>query len=127
MAESGWLTRSLEQPYPYTINYEGKISSKIVKKSFLELLDAIENNLLNPKYALIELFTNIINIQKNNIVIIKPLSNPEKLIISDLINILTIQFTKKYDTFGGSKLPVIAFMQFIKLSLLKLAGTIIAH
>jgi DNA (cytosine-5)-methyltransferase 1 len=121
MAESGWLTRSLEQPYPYTINYEGKISSKIVKKSFLELLDAIENNLLNPKYALIELFTNIINIQKNNIVIIKPLSNPEKLIISDLINILTIQFTKKYDTFGGSKLPVIAFYAIYKIILTEIS------
>ena len=24
MAESGWLTRSLEQPYPYNKNYEGK-------------------------------------------------------------------------------------------------------
>ncbi len=28
MAESGWLTRSLEQPYPYTFDYEGKISGK---------------------------------------------------------------------------------------------------
>lgn len=27
MAESGWLTRSLEQPYPYTLDYEGKIST----------------------------------------------------------------------------------------------------
>lgn len=34
MAESGWLTRSLEQPYPYDLNYEGKISNKAVKKSF---------------------------------------------------------------------------------------------
>ena len=25
MAESGWLTRSLEQPYPYTLKYEGEI------------------------------------------------------------------------------------------------------
>jgi DNA (cytosine-5)-methyltransferase 1 len=23
MAESGWLTRSLEQPYPYTLDYNG--------------------------------------------------------------------------------------------------------
>ncbi len=26
MAESGWLTRSLEQPYPYTLDYKGKIN-----------------------------------------------------------------------------------------------------
>ncbi|MDQ7046844.1 MAG: DNA cytosine methyltransferase, partial [Sulfurovum sp.] len=34
MAESGWLTRSLEQPYPYNLDYEGKISNKAVKKAF---------------------------------------------------------------------------------------------
>lgn len=109
MAESGWLTRSLEQPYPYTLNYEGKIGNKVVKKSFLKLIDAVESGALNPKYALVELLINIINIQKNNIIAIQPLSNPEKLTISNLINVLTVQFSKKYDTFGGSKLPVIAF------------------
>ena len=31
MAESGWLTRSLEQPYPYTLKYEGEISGKDMK------------------------------------------------------------------------------------------------
>ena len=73
MAESGWLTRSLEQPHPYTLNYEGKISNKIVKESFLQLIDTVENNTLDPKYILVELFINIIRIQKSNIVTIKPL------------------------------------------------------
>lgn len=115
MAESGWLTRSLEQPYPYTLNYEGKIGNKIVKKSFLKLIDAVQNSALNPKYTLVELFINIINIQKSNIITIKPLSNPEKLTISNLINALTTQFAKKYDTFGGSKLPVVAFYTIYKI------------
>ncbi len=34
MAESGWLTRSLEQPYPYTMKYEGEISGKYEKVLF---------------------------------------------------------------------------------------------
>ena len=34
MAESGWLTRSLEQPYEYTLDYNGKIRNKKVKKGF---------------------------------------------------------------------------------------------
>ncbi|WP_253274521.1 hypothetical protein [Nostoc sp. PCC 7107] len=34
MAESGWLTRSLEQPYPYTLEYEGKITPVSLKKHF---------------------------------------------------------------------------------------------
>ena len=44
MSESGWLTRSLEQPYPYTLSYEGKINNKKVKKSFLLLVDFINKN-----------------------------------------------------------------------------------
>lgn len=37
MAESGWLTRSLEQPYPYTLDYNGRISNKTVKKSIFRI------------------------------------------------------------------------------------------
>ena len=48
MAESGWLTCSLEQPYPYTLNYQGKISNKNVKLAFLEIIDFIEKC---PEYS----------------------------------------------------------------------------
>jgi DNA (cytosine-5)-methyltransferase 1 len=41
MAESGWLTRSLEQPYPYNLDYNGKISNKVVKEAFLNVLDFV--------------------------------------------------------------------------------------
>ncbi len=34
MKESGWLTRSLEQNLPYTLDYPGKISNIAVKKRF---------------------------------------------------------------------------------------------
>jgi DNA (cytosine-5)-methyltransferase 1 len=44
MAESGWLTRSLEQPYPYDLDYNGKISNKVVKEAFLKVLDFVEKN-----------------------------------------------------------------------------------
>jgi len=44
MAESGWLTRSLEQPYPYNLDYSGDIGSKSVKEAFLNLIDFAQNN-----------------------------------------------------------------------------------
>lgn len=109
MAESGWLTRSLEQPYPYSLNYEGKINNKNVKKSFLELIDALETSDINPKYILIELLAQIIILQKENEVIIYPLKNPEKLTIANIISALDYQFSFNYQVFGGSKLPVITF------------------
>lgn len=115
MAESGWLTRSLEQPYAYTLKYNGKISNKEVKKAFLELVDAIETKNLNPKYLLVELLKQILIIQKVNKVIIKPLKNPEKLIISKMIAILDKQFSFHYSSFSSSKLPVLAFYAIYKI------------
>ena len=43
MAESGWLTRSLEQKVPYDRNYTGAIKPNILKTAFLGILDNIQN------------------------------------------------------------------------------------
>ena len=41
MAESGWLTRSLEQPYPYDMNYNGAIG--VLKFPFLKRCNMCKN------------------------------------------------------------------------------------
>jgi len=115
MAESGWLTRSLEQPYPYNLDYEGKISNKAVKKAFLELVNDIEVDKINPKYILVELFKLIIEIQKSDKITITPLINPEKLTINRSIELLDKQFNYDYKTSYGSKLPVLAFYAIYQL------------
>jgi len=109
MAESGWLTRSLEQPYTYTLDYQGKISNKSVKKSFLELVHSIEMDEVNPKTILVKLFKLILEIQKSNKISITPLLAPEKLTIEKMILLLEKQFVYDYKTSYGSKLPVLAF------------------
>ena len=115
MAESGWLTRSLEQPYPYTLNYEGKISNKIVKKAFLELVDDIQIKNINIENILILLFQQIKILQVSNKIEIQPLDNPDNLTISKLVQILDKQFSFKYQVSGGSKLPVLAFHSIYQL------------
>jgi DNA (cytosine-5)-methyltransferase 1 len=115
MAESGWLTRSLEQPFSYTLDYNGKISDKKVKKAFLELVNEIQVNNINPKFILVELFKQVIEIQKENKIEIQPLDNPDKLTISKIINLLEEQFTFNYETSYGSKLPVLAFYSIYKI------------
>jgi len=117
MSESGWLTRSLEQPYPYTLEYEGKIGNKQIKKAFLELINDIEINKVDSKYILVELFKQIIELRKINKISIKPLENPERLTISKIVNLLDEQFKFNYKTFGGSKLPVLAFYSIYKILL----------
>ncbi|MBW4535844.1 MAG: DNA cytosine methyltransferase [Pleurocapsa minor HA4230-MV1] len=109
MAESGWLTRSLEQPYPYNLDYNGKISNKIVKEAFLNIIDFVEKNPNQAELiAQLLIFQVIQATQANQISIIK-LINPEKLNIATVINCLEAHFNHKYKTFGASKLPVIAF------------------
>ncbi len=35
--ESGWLTRSIEQPYPFSMDFPGKIRNSSVKRAFLSI------------------------------------------------------------------------------------------
>jgi len=109
MAESGWLTRSLEQPYPYNLDYNGKINDKIVKKAFLNLLDSIEKNPKSTKNVLRLLLNEAINSKNDALIDIVPLKNPEILTINKIILALDEHFRTKYFTSGGAKLPVLAF------------------
>lgn len=107
MAESGWLTRSLEQPYPYDLKYNGSIG--VLKNDFLELLDYVEKN---PEKSLnmLRLLLNTVNkVAQDNIIEIVPLQNPENLTIDKIIKALTEHFLTKYGTHNGAKLPVLAF------------------
>jgi len=59
MAESGWLTRTLERSEPYTLNYSANIE-KTIKEAFLNLIDRVKTYNQNPKYILVELLKKII-------------------------------------------------------------------
>lgn len=92
--ESGWLTRSLEQPYPYTHNYKGRIRS--FKKEFLNIIEAIENT--NPKNILTIMFYFLKQNKKDNLINYDKI---KQISISHLISkILNIR------TKGVSKIPV---------------------
>ncbi len=115
MAESGWLSRTLETSESYNLNYKANIGNKKVKKAFLELINEIQVNNINPRFILVELFKRIIKIQEENKIEIKPLENPDKLTISKIINLLDKQFSFDYKTSYGSKLPVLAFYSIYKI------------
>jgi DNA (cytosine-5)-methyltransferase 1 len=117
MAESGWLTRSLEQAYPYDFSYQGKITPKDVKNAFLNIVDEIQKN-EDTELILMILLKYAADIRDKNKIEIRPIDNPDKLTIQKIMNILDEHFTFKYDLHGGSKLPVIAFYA-IYLSLIK--------
>jgi DNA (cytosine-5)-methyltransferase 1 len=114
MAESGWLTRSLEQPYPYTLDYQGKINNKDVKEAFLNIIDFIQTNPDKSEAILRLLLNQVRKIAEANRVKIVKLSNPEKINIKIIISCLEEHFDFNYKTHGASKLPVLAFYAIYK-------------
>lgn len=109
MAESGWLTRSLEQPYPYTLDYPGKIGNKSVKEAFLNLIDWVQKKPDKAELVLIILLREVIQNTKLNQVQIIKIGSDEKLNIRNILDILEEHFNFNYKTHGASKLPVLAF------------------
>lgn len=108
MAESGWLTRSLEQPVPYDMDFPGKISGG-VKMPFLKTLDYVQKNPQKAMDMLRVLFNKVLQVVSENVVVITPLANPENLTIDLIIQSLNKHFRYQYGTHNGAKLPVLAF------------------
>ena len=104
MAESGWLTRALEQKVPYDKNYSGAITPKGLKPVFLDVLNNIEAG-ADCKNYLSYLFQGlIIKRNKQNI----DLAKPTTLAINSILDLLDKHFNGAYNAEGASRLPVLA-------------------
>lgn len=104
MAESGWLTRSLEQKVPYDSSYSGAIKPDSLKTAFLETIDFIQKGKKVDKLVSF-LFQGLI-VQRNAQQI--DLAKPHNLQIATIIDLLTKHFDSKYSSEGASRLPVLA-------------------
>lgn len=108
MAESGWLTRSLEQAYPYDINFNGKITPDVLKLAFLRTVARIQESKESAEKLLRLLLNGGIQHRENNIIEIDRIENVD-VHISVILELLSEHFQTHYGTHGGSKLPVMAF------------------
>lgn len=104
MAESGWLTRSLEQPHPYTMDYPGKIKSDL-KESFLTIIDAVQTKNAPAENILFYLFILLIK-QRDSLSI--ELAKPHSLSIASIIDLLKQHFNFNYAVHGAARLPTLA-------------------
>ncbi|MCD7845722.1 MAG: DNA cytosine methyltransferase [Oscillospiraceae bacterium] len=105
MAESGWLTRSLEQSHPYTLDYPGAIAPKSVKTMFLNIIDQVQVQGISAEKVLICFFTLLIK-QRDALQI--ELAKPHSLSIAKIITVLERHFTYHYTGSGASRLPTLA-------------------
>jgi DNA (cytosine-5)-methyltransferase 1 len=114
--ESGWLTRSIEQPHPFTKDFPGKIRNVKAKEAFLSILDDIEEKAVNPKNYLTAILLLLLEKTSDEMNLLSS-STPEigslRLNIDMIIGMLEEHFSLKMT----SRLPVVAIYTIYQLLL----------
>ena len=113
---SGWLTRSLEQAHPFTLEFPGKIRNLSVKDAFLQILNDIEENQANPENYLKAIFAAMIDLMSRSRInldlfesVHEGFSKTQQTItIESIVNLLRRHFSIGYGVAGASRLPVLA-------------------
>ena len=105
MAESGWLTRSLEQSQPYTKSYKGNI--KNVKKEFLYIVNVIETEQQYIKPILMNILRSAIKIRDSAEIEQRRIDENKEGSIEKIVKLLSTLLEEKYEKPGQSKIPVI--------------------
>ena len=103
-AKSGWQTRTLERPKPYTMAYDENIGQ--IKNEFLTVYDEVETNGQSAIDALTYLlYRQVIKREKNQIT----LSVPKIQDILAIVELFRSHFFYQYKASrGASRLPVLA-------------------
>lgn len=129
MTETGWLTRSLEQKSPYSMDYQGEIGGKTIvgkeiKDAFLSILDFLEvktkpaNQQIIAQLLAIHLLKAVVELSRKETIVIPKIDDNKKseIKINDIISALEEHFDcKTYTGKGTSKLPVIAIYAIYEL------------
>jgi len=108
MKESGWLTRSLEQAQPYTLDYRGKIQEKKVKAAFLGILNKLEEEKANSEHLLVSLLILLLKDFHKSQKALKQIALVKELSIKDIVECFEEHFFINYGAHGASRLPVLA-------------------
>lgn len=116
-AQSGWQTRTLERPKPYTRAYDENIS--YVKDAFLSMFEEVEENLQSAAVALSYIFYKQIILRESKSII---LSTPKTNDIDLIIKLLRQHFFYNYKASkGASRLPVLALYALYEIMMPQLA------
>ncbi|MDN4753209.1 hypothetical protein QYZ87_01480 [Porphyromonadaceae bacterium W3.11] len=115
MSESGWLTRSFEQKSPYTLDYKGAISPRLLKNAFLKCIDHIESTSVSANEKLV-----LLKYLISKLVILRASSNPtialpRELSIDQIVSLLRQHFEYSYSGQGAARLPTLAFYAIYKV------------
>ncbi len=115
---SGWLTRSIEQLAPFTLDFPGRIQNAAVKTAFLHILDDVETHNADPRAYLLALLRLLDAKMQADQLSAQPITMiAHSVTIVKLLAALRSHFYRQYHTSGASRLPVIAIHVIYELLL----------
>ena len=117
MAESAWLTRSLEQPRPFNLNFPGKIRNKDLKTAFLKTLEHVQiDGNLAPK-MLVALMGLMFEATTKDEVLFAKVQVVGGITIAKIIDALSqhIRYDYGKGVVGTARLPVLAIYSVYNL------------
>ncbi len=117
MAESAWLTRSLEQPRPFNLNYAGKIRNTALKTAFLKILDQTQSDsALAPKF-LVALMGLMLEATAKDDTLFAKVHITSSVTISKIIDAFNLHIRHDYGkgVVGTARLPVLAIYSVYNL------------
>lgn len=105
--ESGWLTRSIEQPRPFTKKFPGKIRNKNVKSAFLSVLEDVEEESANPENYLVGIFVLLLDKISREMETVEEVTKI-KYAEGISINLILEMLAEHFSIARSSRLPVVA-------------------
>lgn len=108
---TGWLTRSLEQPAPYTPDYPGNIRPASVKRAFLSIIDGVQTGGAPAEPVLRGLLWGLIEFRERNSRI--SLARPVNLSVSETVDKIRRHYAMPLQ--GAARLPVLAIHAMLSI------------
>jgi len=117
MAESAWLTRSLEQPRPFNLNFPGKIRNKVLKTAFLKTLDRVQTDSNFAPKMLVTLMGLMVEIAAKDDAVFAKLQVAKGVTIAKIIEAISQHIRHDYGRgiVGTARLPVLAIYSVYNL------------
>ncbi|HHT9104609.1 MAG TPA: hypothetical protein ACFYD7_01900 [Candidatus Wujingus californicus] len=117
MAESAWLTRSLEQPHPYNLDFPGKIRNTNLKSAFLNTLNRVQtDSKLAPK-ILVALMALMFEASSKDDALFADVQVTSRLTIAKIIDAVSQHLHYNYGkgVVGTARIPVLAIYSVYNL------------
>lgn len=117
MAESAWLTRSLEQPLPFDLNYPGKIRNKVLKTAFLNILHQVQADTTLAYQFLVAIMGLMLEATAKDKALFSSVEVTDKVTISKIIDAIYTHIHHDYGkgVVGTARLPVLAIYSVYNL------------